>query len=247
MWVLSIVSGKGGVGKTTTAIALAAGLAKAGHAVTFIDLDPSGSGTKAAGIDPHVLRPSATIIGLLGTDPLTPARGGEGFAVLGSAPQAENRATEIRSSIVRLSELPGEILVIDTPPGYGALPQAAVMVADAILTPIELEPMAVETLENVFGLLDALDARSLLLGILPTKVSPRLALSALQLRALESYGVPILDGIPRAIGVAEARVAARSVLGYAPKTKAAQAYRGVVNTVLTYLRNIEAQPGVARG
>ena len=248
MYTIAVMSGKGGVAKTTTAVAIAAGCAAAGLRTVLVDFDPSGSATRAAGIDPLALRPSATVLGLLDDVPLTPAQAGEGFGVLSGAPKAEGLAAEIRAAVGRLAELRADLIVIDTPPGFGALPQSAVKVADAILTPIELEPMSVETLAAVDGLLGALGARSNWLGILPTKVSPRLALSQLQLKTLEEYGVRVFDGIPRSVGVAEARLAARSILSYAPKSASAKAYKKLCDELAALVRkDASTSQAVARG
>lgn len=233
MKIISIVSGKGGVGKTTTAVALAAAFAPNGRTL-LVDLDPSASASRAVGLDPEALAPQATVMGLL--DQAAPARVPEGFRVLAGSPYAEPRAREIHDHIDRLRSLDVDFTVIDTPPGFGMLSRAAVSVADAILTPIELEPMATETIEQVRGLLAALKAEDRWLGILPTKVAPRLALSTLQLRDLESSGHTIFSAVPRAIAVAEARIAAWSILSYSPKSAAAQAYVDVCKRILTQVR-----------
>ena len=222
MKILSIVSGKGGVGKTTTAIALAAVFAPA-HRTMLVDLDPSASASRAVGLDPEALAPQATVIGLL--DRPTPARVPEGFRVLAGSPFAEPRAEELQAHMGSIRSVPDiDLVIIDTPPGFGVLSRAAVSVADALLTPIELEPMAVETLEHIRGMLSALGAEDRWLGVLPTKVGKHFALTALQQREVEAGGHRVFPGIPRAIAVPEARIAARSILGYSPRSAAARAY-----------------------
>jgi chromosome partitioning protein len=232
VYIVAVVSGKGGVGKTTTAIALAAVAAAQGRSTLLVDLDPSASASRAAGIDPTALRVSATVLGLLADEPLTPARVPEGYVVLSGSPLAEPHSAEIRGAIRRLRELAVDLAIVDTPPGFGALAQAAVLVADAILTPIELEPMAVETIEQVRGLLQALGAADRWLGVVPTKVSPRLALTQLEMREVEGAGATVFSAIPRAIAVAEARLAARSIVGYSPNSAAARAYVELAGKVL---------------
>jgi len=232
MKIVSIVSGKGGVGKTTTAVALAAAFTQSGRTL-LVDLDPSASASRAVGLDPEALAPQATVMGLL--DQPVPARVPEGFRVLAGSPYAEPRARELHDQIGKLRSLDVDLVVIDTPPGFGMLSRAAVSIADAILTPIELEPMSTETLEQVRGLLAALGAEDRWLGILPTKVAPRLALSTLQLCDLEAAGHTMYPVIPRAIAVAEARIAARSILSYSPKSAAAQAYLNVSKRILAQM------------
>jgi chromosome partitioning protein len=233
MKILSIVSGKGGVGKTTTAIALAAAFASA-HRTMLVDLDPSASASRAVGLDPEALASQATVIGLL--ERPAPARVPEGFRVLAGSPFAEPRAEDIQAHIGRIRTIPEiDLVIIDTPPGFGILSRAAVLIADALLTPIELEPMAVETLEHIRGMLSALGAEDRWLGVLPTKVGNRFALTALQQREIEAGGHRIFPGIPRTIAVPEARIAARSILGYSPRSSAARAYIEASAEILTYL------------
>lgn len=236
MKVLSIVSGKGGVGKTTSAIALAAAFALT-HRTMLVDLDPSASASRAVGLDPESLSPQATIIGLLDhSTPAIPARVPEGFRVLAGSSFADPRDKELQVNIQRIRLITEiDLTIIDTPPGFGVLSRAAVSVADALLTPIELEPMATETLEQIRGMLSALGAEERWLGILPTKVGGRFALTALQQREVESGGHHVFSGIPRTIVVPEARLAARTILGYAPRSAAARAYAEVANKILAQL------------
>jgi chromosome partitioning protein len=236
MIVLSIVSGKGGVGKTTSAIALAAAFAST-HRTMLIDLDPSASASRAVGLDPESLASQATVIGLLDHAlSALPARVPEGFRVLAGSPFAEPRAEELQANIKRVRAIADiDLTIIDTPPGFGVLSRAAVSVADALLTPIELEPMATETLEQIRGMLAALGAERRWLGILPTKVGGRFALTALQRREVESGGHHIFPAIPRTIAVPEARLAARTILGYSPRSSAARAYTEASKEILTQL------------
>ena len=73
------------------------------------------------------------------------------------------------------------------------------------------------------------------LGILPTKVGGRFALTALQQREIESGGHHVFPGIPRTIAVPEARLAARTILGYSPRSAAARAYAEVAKKILAQL------------
>jgi chromosome partitioning protein len=236
MKVLSIVSGKGGVGKTTSAIALAAAFGST-HRTMLVDLDPSASASRAVGLDPESLGSQATVIGLLNSSiPAVPARVPEGFRVLAGSPFADPRDKELQANIHRIRLITDiDLTIIDTPPGFGVLSRAAVSVADALLTPIELEPMATETLEQIRGMLAALGAEERWLGILPTKVGGRFALTALQQREVESGGHHVFSGIPRTITVPEARLAARSILGYSPRSVAARAYIEAAEEILKQL------------
>ena len=239
MFVLSIVSGKGGVGKTTTAVALAAALAPMRRTV-LVDLDPTGGASYASGHDPGVLADRATTIGAM-TEPAMPARTPEGYGLLAGTPDLERRAGVVRQGIERFRTLQSDVVIVDAPPGFGLLPQAAVVVADAVLVPLLLEPLAIRTTEHILGLLEGLGAGTKLLGILPTAVEKRRSLVADQLQQMRGYEARVFDPIPRLVAVAESALAGRSILAYAPQSPAAGAYRALAGTItLERLNALEA-------
>lgn len=237
MFVLAIVSGKGGVGKTTTAVALAAAFAPKRRTV-LIDLDPTGGASYASGHDPSVLADRATAIGAMTELPM-PARTPEGYGLLAGTPDLERRATLVRQEIERFRTLlQADVVVIDAPPGFGLLPQAAVLVADAVLVPLLLEPLAIRTTEHILGLFEGLGASAKLLGILPTGVEKRRALFGDQLLQIQGYGTRVFEPIPRLVAVAESALAGRSILAYAPRSPASSAYRALAETITLERLNV---------
>lgn len=239
MFVLAIVSGKGGVGKTTTAVALAAALAPTRRTV-LVDLDPTGGASYASGHDPSVLADRATAVGAMTELPM-PARTPEGYGLLAGTPDLERRAALVRQAIERFRTLQADVVIIDAPPGFGLLPQSAVVVADAILVPLLLEPLAIRTTEHILGLLEGLGASAKLLGILPTAVEKRRALVADQLQQIKGYETRVFEPIPRLVAVAESALAGRSILAYAPRSPASAAYRALAGAItLERLNDLEA-------
>jgi chromosome partitioning protein len=222
MRLLAILSGKGGSGKTTTAIALAAAFTSLGRNVLACDFDPVGGLTYAAGI-------TAAGAGLLEVlegraEPDRAARtSAEGFGVLAGSVGLERPKVALDPR--RLLRSSADLLIMDAPPGFGALPERIVALADAVLVPIVAEPLAVRTVEYVLGMLDAVKPPPKMLGVLPTMYEPRRVLTTDQTAALTALGVPVLAPIPRSVAVAEASLAGVSVLHYAPRSPAAVAYR----------------------
>lgn len=233
MVTLAIVSGKGGVGKSTTAIAIAAASAAVGRATVLLDLDPNGSASYAAGLDADgTLPPGSTALDALEGRRLYPLETAEGFRLLAGTPALESRITR-RVDII--SGVASDVLVIDAPPGFSAIAQTAVSLADLVLVPIVAEPLATRTLEHVVGLLDGLSARAKLAGVLVTMYEPRRTLTGDQVAAIEALGVPILGYIPRSVAVAEAALVGKSVVSYASRSPAAAAYRSLTTDLLAAL------------
>jgi chromosome partitioning protein len=222
MRLLAILSGKGGSGKTTTAISLAAAFTEQGRSVLVCDFDPVGGLTYAAGI-------TATGAGLLevlegrGEPDRVARRSSEGFSVLTGSVGLERPKAPIDPR--RLLRSSADLIIMDAPPGFGALPARIIAVADSVLVPIVAEPLAVRTVEFVLGMIDAATPRPKMLGVLPTMNEPRRVLTTDQTAAISALNVPMLAPIPRSVAVAEASLAGVSVLHYAPKNPAAVAYR----------------------
>lgn len=240
MFVLAVVSGKGGSGKTTTALALAAASAVRGLRTVLVDADPVGGATYGAGIDPDQLPDGRSLHAVL-TGAIAPDAAqidaGEGFSVLAGTPDLVGHEPHAVRRFSALRRSAADVMIIDTPPGFGPLVQAAVALADRVLVTIVAEPLAVRTLQHVLGLVDGLDAGGKIAGVVPTLHDGRRILSADQLRELGESGIPIFEPIPRVVAVAEAALSGKSVLGATPRSPAADAYRRLALHVLKNTRS----------
>lgn len=230
MFRLAIVSGKGGVGKSTTAIAIAGASAAAGRSTVLLDLDPNGSSSYAAGLDVDgELPPGSTALEALDGKRLYPLETTEGFKLLAGTPALEGRITR---RLDRMTPIVADVLIIDAPPGFSPIAQTAVAIAEHVLVPIIAEPLATRTIEHVIGLLDGLNARAKLAGVVVTMYEPRRTITGEQVAAIEALGVSIVGYIPRSVAVAEAALVGKSIVSYAPRSPAAAAYRAIASSVL---------------
>lgn len=226
--ILAVISGKGGSGKTTTALALAATAARRGRQVVLVDLDPVGGATFGAGLDPAALEGGTTDV-LHGTrrprDVLVVVA--DGFSVLGATPALVKDDDRVERDFPRLlAQLAAfEVVVIDTPAGFGAFVRAAAAGATQILMPIIAEPLATRTAEYSLAMFDGMGVeRERIVGFLPTQHEARRLLSRDQLDDLAGLGVPVLPPIPNGVAAAEAPLAGEAVTSYAPRSAVAVAY-----------------------
>ncbi|MEZ5291319.1 MAG: ParA family protein [Vicinamibacterales bacterium] len=165
--VIAVTNQKGGVGKTTTAINLAAGLALAGHSTLLLDLDPQGNATSGLGLKQRALE-APTVYHALTTDPMGPPSQyvmGTSVDRLALIP-ATRDLTGAEIELISLSDrerrlkdlvdgLRGrfEFIVIDCPPSLGLLTLNGLVAADGVLIPLHCEFFALEGLADLVGTL----------------------------------------------------------------------------------------------
>ncbi len=242
--VLAVVSLKGGSGKSVTVANLGAIAVERGYSTILVDADPTGGLSYALGCDPaSIVADGTTLHAALaaGSDRarieaqlLRTTDGAELLAGTASLLTDEARAKVAIPRLVAVLRAIADVVIIDTPPAFGLLTQAAALAADAIIVPLQLEPLATQTLPLTLELVDALGiARDRLAGIVPSMVVDRLALSRDQLGELESLadGVPILETIPRATLVAAATLAGRPIVAVAPNATASIAFRKLADAL----------------
>jgi chromosome partitioning protein len=190
--ILALVNQKGGCGKTTTAIHLAAALARRELRVLVIDMDPQGHASMGLGIDPPTDRPSISEI--LAHTPLTGMGPGLEQAIVAARPGLdlvpanlglaglEARLASVPGREERLAEHLSEIgegwdvVIIDSPPNLGLLTMNALVAAGEALIPLEPSPFTVQGIERVLETIQVVEdhtGHQMTPRVLPTMVSSR--------------------------------------------------------------------------
>ena len=249
---LAIVNQKGGVGKTTTAVNLAAGLALAERPTLLVDLDPQGNATTGLGVQKAGLHPTVYHV-LLGGEPvdkairdtvvpglkLLPADidlvGAEIELVGGS-----RREHRLRDALEAASAA-FDYIVIDCPPSLGLLTINALVAADRVLVPLQCEFYALEGLAHLLKktvklVRDKLNPGLDLLGILLTMFDGRTSLT-LQIREEVNRYFPgqVFDTvIPRNVRLTEAPSHGRPVMLHDLKSSGSVAYLELTREVLNH-------------
>ncbi len=244
--VYAVANQKGGVGKTTTALNLAACLAEAGEETLVVDLDPqanatSGLGEHANGTSSYDLLDGASLREVIHETRfrnlyLVPSRPDLAGAVVELARLADGESYLSRS--LATAEDRFSFVFVDCPPSLGPLTVNALAAADRVIVPVQCEYYALEGLAQLLGSIDLvrarLNPRLTVAGMLLTMVDGRTRLAAqVAAQVRQAFGDLVFDAVvPRNVRLAEAPSHGLPITAYDPGSAGADAYYRVASELI---------------
>ena len=241
MRIFCIANQKGGVGKTTTTVNLAAGLAQVGRRVLLVDLDPQGNATMGSGIDKRALDPSVYDVllesaSVAETRRLSPHGG---YQVLGANRELagaeielvklDHRERRLRGALAAVAD-EYDFVLIDCPPSLSMLTLNGLCAAHGVIVPMQCEYFALEGLSDLVNTIKQVHANLnpelQIIGLLRVMFDPRITLQQQVSDQLKAhFGDKVFDTvIPRNVRLAEAPSYGQPGVNFDPASKGAQAF-----------------------
>lgn len=239
--IFCIANQKGGVGKTTTSVNLAAALSRIGQRVLLVDMDPQGNATMGSGVDKHALDASIYEV-LIGQATLAQVRQHSeksGYDVVGAnrelagaevelvdLPQRERR---LKSALATIDS-DYDFILIDSPPALGLLTLNGLCAAHGVIVPMQCEYFALEGLSDLVNTIKQVHAnlnRDLhIIGLLRVMFDPRITLQQQVSEQIKShFGNKVFNTvIPRNVRLAEAPSYGLPGVVFDPSSRGAKAF-----------------------
>jgi len=244
--IFCVANQKGGVGKTTTTVNLAAGLAKVGQRVLMVDLDPQGNATMGSGVDKRQLKLTLYDV-LLESASIAEARvksdklieGGCSYDILGANRElagaevelvdVERRERRLKEALAKVND-EYDFVLIDCPPSLSMLTLNGLCSAHGVIVPMQCEYFALEGLTDLVNTIKQVHANLnpdlQIIGLLRVMFDPRITLQAQVSDQLKAhFGDKVFDAvIPRNVRLAEAPSYGVPGVVFDPASKGAQSF-----------------------
>jgi chromosome partitioning protein len=239
--IFCIANQKGGVGKTTTSVNLAAGLAAQGQRVLLVDLDPQGNATMGSGIDKRALRLSVyhVLIGQAGVAQARARSESGGFDMLPSNRELagaevelvdlDDRETRLKSALAAVAA-DYDFVLVDCPPSLSMLTLNGLCAAHGVVIPMQCEYFALEGLADLVNTIKRVAANLnpdlTVIGLLRVMYDPRMTLQQqVSEQLVAKFGDKVFSTIiPRNVRLAEAPSYGMPGVVYDRSSRGAQAY-----------------------
>jgi chromosome partitioning protein len=244
---VALANQKGGVGKTTTAINLAASLARLGHPVLIIDMDPQANASAALGIrTPEGKSTYQLLLGQASLGDIVLPTAFDELSIVPSTSDLAGAEVELTSMMAREYQLKraidGEIetyrfIIIDCPPSVGLLTINALASVEEVIVPVQCEYLALEGLGQFVGLVERvrryLNPELILRGLLLTMYDRRTKLSQQVADEVRRHFSNTFQAvIPRSVRLSEAPSHGLPISAYDPQSPAAAAYAALAEELL---------------
>jgi len=247
--IIAVTNQKGGVGKTTTSVNLAAGLAKSGKRVLLVDLDPQGNATMGSGIDKRELKQTIyqVLLGLATAESVKKHSDAGNYDVLPANRELagaeielvdlENREQRLRAALETI-QAGYDFILLDCPPALNMLTINGLVASDAVMIPMQCEYYALEGLSDLVNTIKRvrqnLNPTLEIEGLLRTMFDPRNTLALQVSSQLQShFGAKVYTTvIPRNVRLAEAPSFGAPAVNFDAACKGSVAYLALAIEVL---------------